>query len=66
MRRRGRGDQAGQAGIARLLPQLARYCACEEVAGLILVSEGSVRLPPTLAGKPLRNLCLNQLWGIAL
>ena len=53
-------------GVARLLPQLARYCACEEVAGLILVSEGSVRLPPTLAGKPLRNLCLNQLWGIAL
>ena len=56
----------GKPGIARLLPQLARYCACEEVAGLILVSGGSVRLPPTLAGKPLRNLCLNQLWGIAL
>ena len=56
----------GKPGVARLLPQLARYCACEEVAGLILVSEGSVRLPPTLAGKPLRNLCLNQLWGIAL
>ncbi len=56
----------GKPGVARLLPQLARYCACEEVAGLILVSEGSVRLPATLAGKPLRNLCLNQLWGIAL
>ena len=62
------GETLAAAGIVaehekKLAP---RYCACEEVAGLILVSEGSVRLPPTLAGKPLRNLCLNQLWGIAL
>ena len=56
----------GKPGPARLLPQLARYCACEEVAGVILVSERSVRLPATLGGKPVRNLCLNRLWGIAL
>lgn len=56
----------GKPVPARLLPQLTRYCACAEVAGLLLVSEGRVRLPATLCGKPVRNLSLNQLWGIAL
>lgn len=56
----------GKPAPARLLPQLTRYCACPEVAGLLLVSERSVRLPATLCGKPVQNLCLNRLWGIAL
>ena len=56
----------GKPAPNRILPQLTRYCACAEVAGLLLVSEGRVRLPATLCGKPVRNLSLNQLWGIAL
>ena len=56
----------GKPAPNRILPQLTRYCACKEVAGLLLVSEGSVRLPASLGGKPVKNLCLNHLWGIAL
>ena len=46
--------------------QLLRYAACEAVAGLILVTQRSVRLPATIAGKPLRILSLPQLWGVSL
>ena len=65
----------GQVGIeikrgkptpARLLPQLTRYCACPQVAALIVVCERSVALPHTLCGKPVKAVCLNRLWGIAL
>jgi hypothetical protein len=51
---------------ARLLNQLRRYAACEQIESLILVTEKTVALPHTIGGKPVRLICLNRLWGIAL
>ena len=56
----------GPVDRARVRAQLARYAALPEVTALVLLTERTVDLPRTLAGKPVRNLCLNRLWGIAL
>ncbi len=56
----------GKPEHGRLLQQLTRYAACEEVSGLIVACERNVTLPPRLCGKPVKTLCLNRLWGIAL
>ena len=56
----------GRVERAKVLRQLARYAACEQVAGLILVTEKSLGLPREIDGKPVRVVCLNRLWGIAL
>ena len=56
----------GRVERAKVLRQLTRYAACERVAGLILVTEKSLGLPREIGGKPVRVVCLNRLWGIAL
>ena len=56
----------GRVERAKVLRQLARYAACAQVAGLILVTEKSLGLPQEIGGKPVRVVCLNRLWGIAL
>ena len=56
----------GKPEPGRIRQQLARYAACEGVDGLILVAERTVAVPHTLCGKPVRVICLNRLWGIAL
>ena len=56
----------GAVDKARILEQLRRYAACERVEGLILVTEKTVPVPHTIGGKPVRLICLNRLWGIAL
>ena len=56
----------GAVDKARVLQQLGRYAACPQVSALILVTEKTVPLPHTIGGKPVRLLCLNRLWGIAL
>ena len=56
----------GKVDRARLLTQLRKYADCEQVQGLILVTEKTVALPHTIYGKPVRLVCLNRLWGIAL
>ena len=56
----------GKVDRARLLTQLRKYAACDQVQGLILVTEKTVALPHTIYGKPVRLVCLNRLWGIAL
>ena len=56
----------GRMERAKVLRQLTRYAACERVAGLILVTEKSLGLPREIGGKPVRVVCLNRLWGIAL
>ena len=58
--KRGAVDKAG------VMRQLTRYAACEQVQSLILVTEKTVPVPRMLCGKPVRLLCLNRLWGIAL
>ena len=56
----------GKVEKARILAQLQRYAACEQIDSLILVTEKTVALPRTIGGKPVRLICLNRLWGIAL
>ncbi len=56
----------GRVEKARVLSQLRRYAQSEEIGSLVLVSEKSLDLPASLGGKPLRVICLNRLWGIAL
>ena len=56
----------GKVEKARILAQLKRYAECEQVQGLILVTEKTVPVPHTICGKPVRLICLNRLWGIAL
>lgn len=56
----------GQVDKKRVLAQLNRYAACEQVTALILVTEKTIAVPATLHGKPVRLVCLNRLWGIAL
>lgn len=56
----------GKVEKARILAQLAKYAECEQVTGLILVTEKTVPVPHAIHGKPVRLICLNRLWGIAL
>lgn len=56
----------GKVEKARILQQLAKYAACQQVSGLILVTEKTVPVPRQIGGKPVRLICLNRLWGIAL
>lgn len=56
----------GKPDRTTLLKQLGRYAESEQITGIILIAERSVDLPRTIHGKPLRLLCLNRLWGIAL
>ena len=56
----------GKVEKARIIEQLRKYAACEQVEGLILVTEKTVPVPHTINGKPVRLICLNRLWGIAL
>ena len=56
----------GKVERARILEQLRKYAACEQVQGLILVTEKTVPVPHAINGKPVRLICLNRLWGIAL
>lgn len=56
----------GRQFSATLIKQLRRYAACDGVSALVVVTQRSVALPPTAAGKPLRMVALNQLWGVAL
>ena len=56
----------GRVERAKVMRQLTRYAACPQVAGLILVTEKCLNLPREIGGKPVRIVCLNRLWGIAL
>lgn len=56
----------GKPVRSTLLTQLSRYCACEQIAALILVVERTAYLPRTCCGKPVYVLSLNRLWGVSL
>ncbi len=56
----------GRPRPAALLEQLRRYAVSEEIAALVVLTQRSVRLPASVCGKPLVQLTLNQLWGVAL
>lgn len=56
----------GRPRPSALLEQLRRYAVSEEIAALVVLTQRSVRLPASVCGKPLVQLNLNQLWGVAL
>lgn len=56
----------GRVERSRVLDQLRRYAASPELASLVLVTEHTLTLPASVGGKPLYQICLNRLWGIAL
>lgn len=56
----------GRPRPSALLEQLRRYAVSEEIAALVVLTQRSVRLPASVCGKPLVQLTLNQLWGVAL
>ena len=56
----------GRVERAKVMRQLTRYAACPQVTGLILLTEKSLSLPREIGGKPVKVICLNRLWGIAL
>ena len=56
----------GHAQRKRVLEQIRRYLSSEELTSLILVTEHTLNLPSTIAGKAVFEVCLARLWGIAL
>ena len=56
----------GKPDRVKLTAQLSRYAESSRVKALIALTERNADLPAALCGKPLRSLCLNRLWGIAL
>ena len=46
--------------------QLSRYAESAEIQSLVLLSEHTLSLPKTFYGKPLYQVSLSRLWGIAL
>ena len=66
---------AGEVGIEikkrrpdreKLIAQLERYAACEQIGQLLVVAPRGVNLPKQLCGKPVTMLALERLWGICL
>jgi len=51
---------------AKLLAQLERYAACDQVAQLIVVAPRGVDLPECIGGKRVTMIALERLWGICL
>lgn len=56
----------GHAQRKRVLEQIRRYLSSEELTCLILVTEHTLNLPSSIAGKAVYEVCLARLWGIAL
>lgn len=50
----------------KLLAQLSRYAACDQIARLLVVAPRGVNLPKQIGGKPVTMLALERLWGISL
>ncbi len=49
-----------------LREQIRKYLSSDEVQGLIVVAGRGVTLPDRMAGKPVRVVCLDRLWGISI
>jgi len=51
---------------AKLLAQLERYAACDQVAQIVVVAPRGVNLPECIGGKRVIMVALERLWGICL
>lgn len=57
----------GKPNVRRVEAQVARYCASDRVAALVLVTERGLWRPVAEAhGKPVRLVTLVENWGVAL
>ena len=51
---------------AKLIEQLTRYAACEQIEALVVAAPRGVNLPKSIGGKPVTLVALERLWGISL
>lgn len=51
---------------AKLIAQLTRYAACEQVQALVVAAPRGVHLPKMIGGKHVTMVALERLWGISL
>lgn len=56
----------GRPRSAALRRQAERYLSGDQLDELVVVLQKPCCLPDTILGKPVRVLCLNRLWGVAL
>jgi hypothetical protein len=56
----------GRPATAQLVSQLRRYLESDALDGIIVVTQRATLLPDTICGKPVRQVSLNRLWGVAL
>ena len=51
---------------AKLIEQLTRYAACDQVEALIVAAPRGVNMPREICGKRIIMIALERLWGISL
>ena len=56
----------GRPATAQLVRQLRRYLESDALDGIVVVTQRATALPDTLCGRPVRQISLNRLWGVAL
>lgn len=56
----------GRPVPSALRAQLRRYLECDALDAIIVVTQRAIFLPRTLCGKPVEQISLNRLWGVAL
>ena len=56
----------GRPAPSELLAQLRRYMESDDLDAVIVVTQRAVVLPGTIGGKPVKQVSLNRLWGVAL
>ena len=56
----------GRPAPSELLAQLRRYMESDDLDAVIVVTQRAVALPGTIGDKPVKQVSLNRLWGVAL
>ncbi len=56
----------GRPAPRALRQQVSRYLSSQDLDALIVVTQHAVSLPHTSSGKPVVQVSLNRLWGVAL
>lgn len=56
----------GRPSPSALREQLHRYLTSEALDAAVVVTQRAVLLPSTICGKPVEQVSLNRLWGVAL
>lgn len=51
---------------AKLIAQITRYAACQQISALVVAAPRGVNLPRAIGGKPVTMVALERLWGIGL